>query len=107
MRQHHNGGGRRESVEKVRSFLANVQRQETARQARKTATPKATVYLSCDIFDGTGKALGFIEVDQHGIDVYPKNAKKPFNRLTGTMCCSGCSANDNQGRPSLNAERHS
>jgi hypothetical protein len=62
--------------------MKNQSKEHTPRRKTRTwKNARAYCYLSCDIFDQNDKALGYIDVDQFGIDVYPKRAKKPSRRL--------------------------
>jgi hypothetical protein len=62
--------------------MKNQSKEHTPhRKTRTWRKTRAYCYLSCDIFDQDDKALGYVEVDQSGLDVYPKHAKKPSRRL--------------------------
>jgi hypothetical protein len=67
--------------QKEKNMKAQKDEHTPHRKTRTFKNTRAYCYLSCDIFDQNDKALGYVEVDQFGIDVYPKGAKKPSRRL--------------------------
>jgi hypothetical protein len=58
------------------------------RKTRTWRASRAYAFSSFDVFDVNDRALGYIEADQFGIDVYRKNGKKAAVSLAWRLALS-------------------